>query len=84
MRLSEDDFWKPVITTVAIIEGRMPVRIIHLDEEGDWEAYSAEEDIDGDDLDVVSVEEMMQIDPSLKDLPDIEKGQFFYREEMNQ
>ena len=40
MTLKEDESWKPVITTLQILDGEDDIVCITLDEEGDWEALS--------------------------------------------
>ena len=41
MKITETDGWMPVITTLAVIEGRECVTLLSLDEEGDWVALAA-------------------------------------------
>ena len=74
MTLKDEEFWKPVITTRQIIEGTDIIVCVTLDEEGDWQAFGNELFTD-DDLDVISVEEMMQKDPTLALLPEMECGE---------
>lgn len=74
MFFKDDDFWKPVITTRQVIEGSDSVACVTLDEEGDWQVFGFE-DFTDDDLDTVSVEEMLQIAPSLAFLPDMAPGE---------
>ena len=76
---SNDDFWKPVVTTRQIIQGEDIIVCVSLDMEGDWEALGNEEFSD-DDLDVLSVEEMLQLDPTLASLPEMECGQVAVRD----
>ena len=78
MTFKDDDFWKPVITTRQVIEGADIITCVTLDEEGDWQALGNETFTD-DDLDVVSVEEMLQIDPTLALLPDMNFGESMVR-----
>lgn len=78
MTFKDDDFWKPVITTRQVIEGADIITCVTLDEEGDWQALGNETFTD-DDLDVVSVEEMLQIDPTLALLPDMNYGESMTR-----
>ena len=74
MLLKEDDFWKPVITTRQVIEGTDRAACVTLDEEGDWEVLGFN-DFDDDDLDTLSVEEMLGADPTLASLPDLLPGE---------
>ncbi len=80
MKFSEDDFWKPVVTTRQIIEGKDDIVCVNLDNEGDWEALG-NEDFTDDDLDVLSLEEMLQLDSSLTLLPELEYGQSAVRDD---
>ena len=79
MIFKDDDFWKPVITTRKVIEGTDTVACLTLDEEGDWQAFGFEPFTD-DDLDAISVEEMLQSDPTLAFAPDMECGESAVRD----
>lgn len=74
MNLSNDEFWKPVVTTRQILQGEDVVLCVHLDSESDWEALG-DADFTEEDLDVCSVEEMLALDPTLASLPDLQPGQ---------
>ena len=65
MIFKDDDFWKPVITTRQVIEGTDTVACLTLDD---------------DDLDAISVEEMLQSDPTLAFAPDMECGESAVRD----
>ncbi len=78
MLFKDDDFWKPVITTRQIIEGADTITCVTLDEEGDWQALGNAPFTD-DDLDVISVEEMLQADATLALLPDMVYGDSMVR-----
>lgn len=82
MKFKDDDFWKPVITTRQIIEGADIITCVTLDEEGDWQAMGDAPFTD-DDLDVISVEEMLQTDATLALLPDMEYGDSMVRADKN-
>ena len=74
MTLKSDEFWKPVITTRQILAGDDDITCVNLDEAGDWEALGDAEFSD-DDLDVVSVEDILALDPTLATLPDMKPQQ---------
>ena len=74
MTLKSDEFWKPVVTTKQVLAGDDIITCVILDEEGDWEVLG-EEDFEDDDLDVVSVEDILALDPTLALLPDMVPGQ---------
>ena len=62
-----------------VIDGSDVITTITLDEEGDWEALG-DSDFTDDDLDVLSVEEVLSLDSSLASLPDLLPGQSAVRE----
>lgn len=74
MTLKTDEFWKPVVTTRQILTGNDDIVCVALDDEGDWTALGVLECSD-DDLDVVSVEDILLLDPSLADMPDLQQGE---------
>jgi hypothetical protein len=80
MKITDDDFWKPLIAPVAVIEGKEPILQVSLDEEGDWAAFG---DTDSEDLDCMSLEEALAMDPSLASLPDLQLGQAAWRDDVN-
>ena len=80
MKITDDDFWKPLIAPVAVIEGKEPILQVSLDEEGDWAAF---DDTDSEDLDCMSLEEALAMDPSLASLPDLQLGQTAWRDDVN-
>jgi hypothetical protein len=53
---------------------------VSLDEEGDWAAFG---DTDSEDLDCMSLEEALAMDPSLASLPDLQLGQTAWRDDVN-
>ena len=53
--------------------------LLSLDEEGDWVALGDSEPAD-DDLDALSVEELLAMDASLADAPDLQPGQCAVRD----
>ncbi|MBR4390177.1 MAG: hypothetical protein IKT00_13525 [Prevotella sp.] len=77
MKLIDDDSWKPLIAPMAVIEGKEPIMQVTLDEEGDWLAFGI---TDSDDLDCVSLEEALTLDPTLATLPDMRFGQTAWRD----
>ncbi len=80
MKITDDDFWKPLIAPVAVIEGKEPILQVSLDEEGDWAAFG---DTDSEDLDCMSLEEALTMDPSLASLPDLQLGQTAWRDDVD-
>ena len=74
MTLKTDEFWKPVITTRQILAGDDDILCVAFDDEGDWTALG-QQDCSDDDLDVVSVDDILILDPSLAEMPDLQPGQ---------
>ncbi len=82
MLFKDDESWKPVITTKQVIEGSDNVAYVTYDEEGDWQAFGFEPFYD-DDLDAISIEEMLEKDPTLALVPDLERGETASRGSMD-
>lgn len=77
MKLKDDDFWKPLIAPIEVIEGKEPILQVTYDEEGDWMSFG---ESDSDDCDCLSLEEALALDASLTSLPDLQRGQSAWRE----
>lgn len=77
--LKNDEQWKPVVTTRQIIQGDDDITCVHLDLEGDWEVLGSDDSTE-EDLDVCSVEEVLALDPSLENLPELLPGQTAVRD----
>lgn len=77
--LKNDEQWKPVVTTRQILLGDDDILCVHLDLEGDWEVLGSD-DFTEEDLEVCSIEEILVLDPSLGDLPELLPGQTAVRE----
>ena len=81
MKLKDDDFWKPLIAPVEVIEGKEPILQVTLDEEGDWMAFGQS---DSEDCDCVSLEEALALDATLAALPDMQRGQSAWRDSVGE
>lgn len=81
MKLKDDDFWKPLIAPVEVIEGKEPILQVTLDEEGDWMAFGQS---DSEDCDCVSIEEALALDATLATLPDMQRGQSAWRDSVGE
>ena len=81
MKLKDDDFWKPLIAPIEVIEGREPILQVTLDEEGDWMAFG---ESDSDDCDCISLEEALAQDDTLGTLPDLQRGQSAWRDDVGE
>lgn len=74
MKLIDETPNKPVITTHYVMSTGSEITYIVYDEDGDWQFFG-NEDVDENDARVMSVKQILELDESLKDLPDMEKGQ---------
>lgn len=66
-----------VITTNHIINGAPILEVIH-DEEGDWQ-FMGGQDVTEENASVVSLEQILEIDPSVKDVLDIDSSTVAFR-----
>jgi hypothetical protein len=74
MKLAEDDKLKAVITTKYVMKNGSPVTEVYYDDDGDWQFFGTEE-CGEDDAVVISVQQIIDSDSTLADLPDLKKGQ---------
>lgn len=79
MKLKEESKNKSVMTTSYVLTAGSPVTFVLYDEDGDWQLFG-EEDIDEDeDAYIVSIEEILEMEPALRKLPDMQPGQAVVR-----
>lgn len=83
MKLKEELKNKPVLTTSHVICNDSPITFVLYDEDGDWQLFGDEDVADEEDAYVVSVEEILEMEPSLRKLPDMQPGQAVAREKGN-
>ena len=57
---------KAVFTTKYVVVENSPIVYVSHDEEGDWQVFSSEEDIEIEDSMVVSLGEILEIDQSVE------------------
>lgn len=69
-----------VITTKYVIENESPIVLVFKDIEGDWQFFGKEENIGEEDGRVVSLSEILDIDPSIEDILWIDNGTQAWRE----
>lgn len=75
MKLKEESKNKSVLTTSHVLVNGSPVTFVLYDEDGDWQLFG-DEDVDEDeDAYIVSVEEILELDPALRKLPGMQPGQ---------
>lgn len=62
------DLNQAVFTTKYVVEKNSPIIYVSHDEEGDWQFFGAEVGLTSDDARVVSLGEIIGIQPSLKEI----------------
>lgn len=80
MKLKEEDKYKAVLTTEHVICKGSPVTYVVYDEDGDWQLFGDEEFDEDENPYVVSVEEILEMEPVLRKLPDMQPGQTAIRD----
>lgn len=71
-----------VLTTKFVLEDNSPIVSVFKDEEGDWQFFGKEEGISEEDARVVSLEEILEIDKSIKDILSIDNRSHAWRDEI--
>lgn len=82
MKFIQEDKKKDVFTTGFVVEGGAPVIFVHYDEDKDWQIFGSEiltRQLNECDMQLVSVEQILDIDPWLTTLPDLQPGQTVWR-----
>ena len=80
MRLKDENKNKSVLTTSYVLCSGSPVTFVLYDEDGDWQLFGDDEVDDDENAYLVSVEEILELEPSLRKLPDMQQGQAVARE----
>jgi len=80
MKLKEEPKNKSVLTTSYVLTNGSPVTFVLYDEDGDWQLFGEEEIPEDEDAYLVSVEEILEMEPALRKLPDMKQGQAVVRE----
>ncbi|WP_101690891.1 hypothetical protein [Dysgonomonas massiliensis] len=80
MKLKEENKNTPVLTTKHVLVNGSPVTYVVYDEDGEWQLFGDEEFDEEDDAYIVSLEEILEMEPALKRLPDMQMGQAAVRE----
>lgn len=78
MKIIEENKNKSVITTKYVVNNNSIIVSVFYDEDGDWQ-FLGEEEVGEEDAIVVSIQEMIDIDKSLVNLPDLKEGESAYR-----
>lgn len=80
MKLKEESKNKSIMTTSHVLTNGSPVTFVLYDEDGDWQLFGEDEMDEDEDAYLVSVEEILEIEPALRKLPDMQPGQAVERE----
>ena len=78
MKIIEENKNKIAITTKYVVNNNSIIVSVFYDEDGDWQFFGKEE-VSEEDAIVVSIQEMIDIDKSLVNLPDLKEGESAYR-----
>lgn len=78
MKIIEENKNKSAITTKYVVNNNSIIVSVFYDEDGDWQ-FLGEEEVSEEDAIVVSIQEMIEIDKSLVNLPDLKEGESAYR-----
>ena len=78
MKIIEENKNKSAITTKYVLNNNSIIVSVFYDEDGDWQ-FLGEEEVSEEDAIVVSIQEMIDIDKSLVNLPDLKEGESAYR-----
>ena len=78
MKIIEENKNKSAITNKYVVNNNSIIVSVFYDEDGDWQ-FLGEEEVSEEDAIVVSIQEMIDIDKSLVNLPDLKEGESAYR-----
>lgn len=78
MKIIEENKNKSAITTKYVVNNNSIIVSVFYEEDGDWQFFGKEE-VSEEDAIVVSIQEMIDIDKSLVNLPDLKEGESAYR-----
>ena len=76
-----DPIESAAFTTVAVMEGREPVRLVSHDEDGDWQ-FLCDTTLDVDDLKLVCLGCALERDDSLREVADLPRNWYAKREQV--
>jgi hypothetical protein len=82
MKLINEPEGKAIITTKYVVENNSTIISIYYDEDGDWQFFGSE-DVTEKDAFIISVKQILNIDRTLKYMPDIKPGQTIIRKNIN-
>ena len=80
MKLKEEPKNKSIMTTSHVLTNGSPITFVLYDEDEDWQLFGDDEVDEDEDAYLVSVEEILEMEPALRKLPDMQPGQAVVRE----
>jgi len=72
--MNGESLTKAVFTTVYVIENNSPIIYVSHDMDGDWQFFGAEKGVEMDKARIVALGEIIERDPSVKEVLDMPKG----------
>ena len=69
-----------IFTTKFVLDDNSPIVYVSHDEDGDWQFFGEEEEVDAADARVISLGAMIEIEPSVKDILWIPEGTQAWRD----
>jgi len=80
MKQFSEDLNTAVITTKYVLENRSPILFVFHFEDGFWQFSGAEENLSNEDYKLVSLDEIITLDPSVLQVSDLQYEKKAYRE----
>lgn len=80
MKLKEDSKYKSVLTTSYVLCKGSPVTYVLYDEDEDWQLFGEEEIDENEDAYMIQIDEILEMEPALRKLPDLQPGQAAVRD----
>jgi hypothetical protein len=77
------DLDKPVFTTKYVMRKNSPITYVYHDEDGDWQFFGPEADIKNEDVMVVSLGQIIEHDPTIREIADLPTGAVAIRANQN-
>ncbi len=74
MSIFDDEPNVAVFTTNYVMVGNSPIVYVVHDDDGDWQFLGPEENVQDQDVMIVSLQQVIQRDPSVLDLADLPRG----------
>ncbi|MDR1881591.1 MAG: hypothetical protein LBR26_02265 [Prevotella sp.] len=75
MKLKKELKSKLALTTGYVLAKGSPVTFVLYDEDGDWQLFGEDEIAEDEDACLVSIDEILEMEPALRKLPDLQPGQ---------